>query len=170
MIDAYIPIADHQVVEIEIIDALNSHPLINQIIINSTSEFYPRGDKRRYKAIAKNRLKIFGKAIEKGNPFFLMCNSNRMMPFIPHINEIYQYMLDNSHCGFAAYNPLKTKRSPRHVAIGFGIVRTEAAKIVNFNMDKIGSCDCIALVDEMRRSQWAVSYVGPNILIKKHSQ
>lgn len=168
--DAYIPIATGQIVEQDILNQLLIHKLINNVWIHPTMEFYPRGCQARYHAIAENSLQIFKHAIRQGEEYFLMCNSNKMLPFIPQIEFIFNYITTHPTCGFVAYNPYKTRRNPVHVCVGFGIVRTEAAKAVKFDKNKFNRCQCLVFCREMRQAGWEVSYESKEIRLKKRSK
>lgn len=161
--DAYIPKADCQQIENEILEGLSESPFVDSIIVNSTKEFYPREDKRRYHAIARNTLEIF--ALPKKKEFFLMCNSNKVAWRIEHLGMMLDYIKSHPECGCVSYNPLDTQRSPRHVSIGFSIMREKAIKNITFKgIDK--TCQCLIFCSEMRSNGWEVSYVGPKIKCK----
>ena len=171
---AYIPKADCQEIEQDILDRLNNNKLISEIVINSTEEFYPREDKRRYLVIAKNKLQIYKKAIKKGDKFFLTCNSNTMytliklvnpvnylkVHFIDKIELLLDHMKDFKNCGLAAYTPYRTYPRPYHIAEGFSLIRTEAAKCVSFNMLPGMKCECFSVRKEMNENNWDVRYVS----------
>ena len=165
----YIPLANCQTVDEEVRNLLQKSPLIDGVWEHPTKEFYPKWDCKRYKAIADNNRDIFELAIKVNDKFFVLCNSNaKMLKYIPHLEFCHEYITSHDNCGFVSYSPMKTKRSPHHVCIGFGIVRTEAAKVVKFDITN-KPCNCRCLAIDMRQKGWEVSYVSKDIRIKKRS-
>jgi hypothetical protein len=171
--DAYIPIGISQTVETDILVRLENHLLIDDVWIHPTKEFYPRGDQRRYKAIAENKLRIYKHAIKTGNEFFLTCNSNNMhadvrfspdkhktVYLIDGLDMMLKYLQEHPKCGVAAGNPFRVKRNPYHVSEGFTMIRTEAAKCVKFDMSYNPRCECVALKNEMNAAGWDMHNVN----------
>lgn len=159
MMDVYIPIANCQTVEESILNKLSSEPLVDNVWIHPTQEYVPRENSERHRIIFRNWLQIFEMAIARGKDYFMLCNSNNMK-FIHKIPLLWEYMTKVLGCGLVAYNPYKTKKHPRHVAIGLSLIRTRAIKDVTFSMGEYKFCGCMAICNGLREKEWEVNYVG----------
>jgi len=157
---AYIPTYEGAIVEPEIMDGLKSNELIDLVSVLYSNEFYPREDNNRYKAIYRNRLEIFKRAIKSGEEFFLMCNATRLAFKIPQIKRMLNFMARNPECGMVGYNKHRAKRDAYHVSVGFTILRTEAIKGLIKDAYDFTRCECEYMCRKIREFGYRVCYVG----------
>lgn len=179
---AYIPVATCQLSDPKIkpeldenIKNLNAFDFIDDVIVNATDEYYPRyipgtewkngrggdKDKRRYKAIARNTLECYQKAIRSDEEYFVMCNSTKMQKTIPRLPGSFEYIKNNPKCAVVSPSYIYIPINGLHIAAGCIIARTEAIKPVSFKSIFQGEwkgCHCIPLAQELRAKNWEVSY------------
>ncbi len=165
---AYIPIAIRQLIDETLTKELHEISLLlskytKYTIILPIIDYYERGDNMRYKAIAKASKKCFDFAIAKNDKYFIMCNSNKVQKEIKRIPELIKYLDENDKCGLVAYAKTPTKKNPRHVQVGFCVIRTKSIENITYNMSNANGCNCMKLCGELRLNGWEVSYIGDQV-------
>lgn len=147
----FIPIANCQTVSERVLDSIHAQSLCpDMVIIHPTKEFYPKGDSRRYRAIANNKRKIIELSKQLNHETIVISNSDRELPS-DCLLRMRNYLNENPDAGAVTY--LYGKKSiPGNFSVDTVMIQHNALSALKFNFTS--GCGC----SEFKKELWAKNF------------